>query len=412
MTKRYSLIICVVLLTICLFSVAYTQKPMGGYPDFELVESIPIETNLDNPDIRNTQEVWLEMFQNAKKSIDIEEFYFSNLTTEVLEPVIQSIIDAGNRGVNVRVISDSRFYSTYPETLDRLKNSKNISVRIIDFGKLDGGIMHAKYFIVDNEQVFLGSQNFDWRSLEHIHEIGVRIKNIETARIYTDLFDLDWQLAEKNDPNLIQTLLVNKQYDVPITLSESSDENIIFTPVYSPTGMIPDPNLWDEKRMIDMIDSAKKEIVMQVLTYSPEIRNGYFPDFDNALRRAASRGVKVKMIVSDWAKRKPQIYFLKSLGVIPNIEVKLSTIPPWSGGHISYARVEHCKYLVADSEHSWVGSSNWEKSYFFNTRNIGVIIDNSQISSRLQQIFMKDWNGDYTYLLKPEVEYTPPKIGD
>jgi hypothetical protein len=34
--------------------------------DIELVESIPVETTLDNPDIRNTQEVWLEMINQPE----------------------------------------------------------------------------------------------------------------------------------------------------------------------------------------------------------------------------------------------------------------------------------------------------------------------------------------------------------
>ena len=395
-----------------LVSSGYCQSQLGGYPDFELVESIPVETMLDNPNIRNTPEVWLEMIKQANKSLDIEQFYICNVPNEPLEPIIQAIIDAGNRGVKIRVISEANFYKTYPETLDRLKKEKNISVRIISFGKLAGGIMHAKYFIVDNQQVFLGSQNFDWRALKHIHELGVRINNTECAKIFGEVFELDWNLAEKNDPGLIKNYLTKKQHPVPIKLIMPKDQPLSFIPVYSPTGMIPDESLWDEPKIIELIDSAKQEIVLQVLTYNPKIKNGYYAELDNALRRAASRGVKVKLIISDWSKRKPVIFYLKSLAVIPNIEAKLSTIPPYSGGHVSYARVEHCKYLVADSQKCWVGTSNWEKGYFHDSRNLGVIVENGLISTLLSQIFMKDWDGPYTYYVKPEVEYEPPKIGE
>ena len=162
------------------------QGDIAGHPEFELVESAPIETVLDNPDIRNTYEVWLEMINGAKKSLDIEQFYISNRAGEPLEDIIATIERAADRGVAVRIIAEAKFYKTYPETIERLRRNKNIEARLIDFGKIAGGIQHAKYFIVDGKSVFLGSQNFDWRALKHIHELGIRVRNAEAARIYLD----------------------------------------------------------------------------------------------------------------------------------------------------------------------------------------------------------------------------------
>ncbi|MCX7920340.1 MAG: phospholipase D-like domain-containing protein [bacterium] len=411
MKRQYRWLVYVIILSVLVPSV-YSLVQGGGYPDFELVESVPIETVLDNPNIRNTAEVWLEMINGAKKTLDIEQFYISNEPNESLEPIIQAIISAGRRGVQVRIIAEMKFYKTYPETLDRLKQAKNISVRLIDFGKLAGGVQHAKYFIVDKKQVFVGSQNFDWRALSHIHELGLRIDNADCAKIFGDVFELDWNLAEKNDARLLNDVLIKKQYSVPIILTEPEHQKVSFVPVYSPTGWIPDESLWDEPKLIELIDSANQELVLQVLTYNPKTKDGYYAELDNALRRAAARGVKVKLVVSDWSKRKPQIFYLQSLAVLPNIEVKLSTIPQYSGGFIPYARVEHCKYLVADSRRSWLGTSNWEKGYFYDSRNLGVIIESERISELLHQIFMKSWNSPYTYYVKPEEEYQPPRIGE
>ncbi|HMA62032.1 MAG TPA: hypothetical protein VKP78_05215 [bacterium] len=55
---------------------------------FEVVESIPSETNFDNPQIRNTTKVWLEMINSAQKTIDIEQFYIANKENSDLEKVI------------------------------------------------------------------------------------------------------------------------------------------------------------------------------------------------------------------------------------------------------------------------------------------------------------------------------------
>ena len=390
---------------------SFSQERGDQY--FEIVESIPIETNLDNPDIRNTYEVWLEMIDNVKSSLDIEQFYISNQKGEPLEDILNSIIKVGERGVKVRLIVDSRMYKTYPETVDMLAKQKNITTRIIDFGKLSGGIQHAKYFIVDGEEIFLGSQNFDWRALKHIHEIGVRIRDKNAVKIYQDIFDLDWQLAEKNDPAEISKLIQFKSYQLPETVHGSNGEEMTIVPTMSPKGMIIDSTLWDESHIVAMIDNAKSEVMCQFLTYSPVARGkSFYHVLDNALRRAAVRGLKVKMIVADWSKSHPTVDFLKSLSLVPNIQIKFNSIPEWSGGYIPFARVEHCKFLIIDSSACWIGTSNWEKSYFYTSRNLGIAVKNQIITKTLRGIFYKSWDGSYTELIKPEVEYIPRKHGE
>ena len=60
-------------------SVVFSQQ------NLELVESIPVEKTLNNPDIRNTLEVWLEMINSAQTTLDIEQFYISNEKGEPLD---------------------------------------------------------------------------------------------------------------------------------------------------------------------------------------------------------------------------------------------------------------------------------------------------------------------------------------
>ncbi|MBI1804883.1 MAG: DUF1669 domain-containing protein [Ignavibacteriae bacterium] len=407
MTKYIFLFIIVFLFTQTSFS------QIAGYPDFELVESVPIETSLDNPDIRNAHEVWLEMINGAKKSLDIEEFYISDQKGEPLEDILAAIVKAAERGVNVRLIVDARMHKTYPEPTDMLGKQKNIEVRVIDFGKLAGGVQHSKYFIVDGEQIFLGSQNFDWRALKHIHELGVRIKNSQAIKIYEDVFELDWQLSSSSDKSQIASLLKHQSYQLPIRIVEGTNDTLVYTPTMSPIGIIPDTMLWDEKAIVHLIDQATRDVFCQFLTYSPIARDkSYYPILNEALKRAASRGVKVKMIVSDWSIDHPTIDSLKSLAKTSNIEIKFSAIPEWSGGYISFARVEHCKYLVIDSSSCWIGTSNWEKSYFYTTRNLGVVVENQKITNLLRRIFLKGWDGPYTESIKQEIEYKPRMHGE
>lgn len=387
---------------------ASVAAQINGFKNFEIVECVPIETPFDNSNIRNAYEVWIELLKHAKQKLDIEQFYISNEKGEPLDDVINEIVSAGKRGVKVRVIADAIMYKTYPQTLDILKTQENIEVRLIDYRRIAGGVQHAKYFIVDDEIVFVGSQNFDWRSLKHIFELGFKIKSQELAGIFKDIFEIDWNLSGKGIAEIPK-----REYRVPLKIIDGSD-TIKCIPTFSPYKFIPDESLSDEKQILNLIDNAKEEIYFHVLTYSPVSGNKdeYYSTLDNALRRAAIRGVKVHVMTSDWSKRKPTIYYLKSLSVIPNINVKMTTIPEYSGGFIPFARVDHRKILIVDKNFVWLGTSNWEKSYFYKGRNLGIVVENEKVNKILKEIFLKSWNGPYSYEIKPEIDYQPPRIGN
>ncbi|EQD37143.1 phospholipase D/transphosphatidylase, partial [mine drainage metagenome] len=57
-------------------------------------------------------------------------------------------------------------------------------------GKLAGGVLHAKDFIVDDRIVFVGSQNWGWRALTRIHEIGAVARNTRLAQTFAAVLDL------------------------------------------------------------------------------------------------------------------------------------------------------------------------------------------------------------------------------
>lgn len=379
----------------------------------ELVESIPAETNLDLPDIRNTADVWMEMIRGAKRTIDLEQFYVITKNGEPFDTVMMEIIRAAERGVAVRLIADSKMYKTYPALVDSLGKMKNITVRVIDFNKMTGGVQHAKFFIIDGEQVFMGSQNFDWRAVTHIHETGLRIRHPEIADFYSRIFELDWKMSEFNDIGMLNNHLSHYHPHWPVVFYDSRFDSVKLIPTASPRGWLPDTNSWDEPRILDLINNAEKELRIQFMVYGTHTRKE--PDYrvlDDAIRRAAARGVKVRIVAADWIKGRAAEKDLKTLSLVPNVEMKISEIPDWSGGYISFARVEHCKFIVADSSSFWLGTSNAEKSYFYTSRNLGMIVMNKKLSEQLIRKFDHGWNGSYTEFIDPVKTYTPRKRGE
>jgi len=404
-----------ILLSLIIAIPAYSEE-VKNLPEFQIVESVPLETILDVPEIPNAPDVWVEMINSAKNTIDIETFYIFHEKGQPLEPVINAIKDAGKRGVKVRIISDSKFYKKYPETLDELDKEDNITVKIFAMEKLTGGVVHIKYFVIDKKELFMGSQNFDWKAMNQIHEIGVRVRNGEICSMFLKMFDIDWMIADGKDKKEYGKLLeeenpgaVNSKNPVKLTVNEKDKATVY--PSFSPIGLLPKGFDWEEDEMLKLMKNARKEICVQVMTYSPfdKYDKTFYPVLDNAIRDAACRGVKVKLIFADWSTGKPNIDFIKSLSLIPNVEIKISTIPEYSKGKIDFARVEHCKYMVVDDTFTWIGTGNWEKGYFHTSRNASFIVDSSVINGQMKSIFMKDWTGPYTNFVDVMKEYKSNK---
>ena len=380
-----------------------------------LVESVPVETNLEHPDIPDAFQVWPEMIRGATRSLDIAEFYVSNQPGSRLEPVLQAVEAAADRGVAVRLLADALFAKRYPESLDRLAARKGIVVRRFDVGKVMGGVLHAKYFVVDGRETYLGSQNFDWRSLTHIQEMGVRLRDPAATAVFARVFAMDWALAggEAPPPVAPGEAASASAGPAPSFAEIAAGEPARVTPVASPRGFLPDPRIWALPQLIALIDGAARSVHVQVLTYGTHARDGSpFPDLDDALRRAAARGVDVRLLVSDWSKRKGTVESVQSLARVPGVSVKFLDVPAWSGGFVPFARVAHAKYMVVDGARAWVGTSNWEGDYFTKTRNVGLVVDGRAFAAQLDRVFHDGFEGPYAEKVDPDRTYEPPKVDD
>jgi phosphatidylserine/phosphatidylglycerophosphate/cardiolipin synthase-like enzyme len=359
-----------------------------------LVESVPVETTLQHDDVPDAHEVWLEMVNAATQSLDIAQFYVNNAPGKRLAPIIEAIERAADRGVRVRFLADEFFAAKYPETLDRLSARKGIALRRYAVGPLMGGVLHAKYFVVDRREIYLGSQNFDWVSLEHIQEMGVRVRSQSVARALLDVFEADWQLADSASAPLRK-----RARDWPVQLA--SGEAV--TLVASPKKWLPDEKSWDLPVLEQLIDDARGQVDVQVLTYKTESkRGGSFHVLDDALRSAAKRKVKVRLLVSDWSTKPGAeghlaLWDLSRAGV----EVRVLTVPPWSGGPIDYGRVAHAKYMVVDGALAWVGTSNWEGDYFLHSRNVGLVVQSPSFADLLGRVFEDGWASAYSAPIGP-----------
>lgn len=93
------------------------------------------------------EEVLINKINNASTSIDAAVFEFD------LDNVAQALIDAKNRGVEVRLVYDSEYTDVDPQ----MQTMKTSGISAVPDNR--SAYMHNKFFIVDGECVWTGSFN-------------------------------------------------------------------------------------------------------------------------------------------------------------------------------------------------------------------------------------------------------------
>jgi phosphatidylserine/phosphatidylglycerophosphate/cardiolipin synthase-like enzyme len=366
----------------------------------EVVTSLPVETDLSARGSLPTHLVWRQLIEAARTRIDLWQFYLVSEQGSRLEPVIAALRAAARRGVKIRVLYDRKMAESSSDLLVRLRRLPGIRIAVFDGKAIGGGILHAKAILVDGREAYVGSANFDWRSLEHVHETGFRVASPAVVSALDTMFELDWRRARG-------------QRDAWACAQRGP--TFAFPPgfrlVASPAPFLPkgvEPALG---ALVKLIDGARDQITIQLLSYHTREwgEREPFGDIDSALRRAAQRGVKVRLLVSDWNLSRFQIIGLRDLARVKGIEVRFVSLPQARRGYIPFARTIHSKVMRVDDHLSWVGTSNWGKGYFTKSRNLELIAEDPAVARTLTSLFEDLWSGPHTTRLDPEQQYRAPK---
>lgn len=398
MIKRISLLAAVAGLAFA----AISARAAAKVPGFELVYSYPVETSLSEPDLRLAQDVWPEMIDRAKKTVDIEQFYVSPAPGEPLEATLKALERAAKRGVKIRVVLEHKFEKNSLDGIARLKTMPNLQLKIADWSQLTGaGIIHAKFFIVDRDLAYVGSQNYDWRSLKHIHEMGLAVDDKPVAAQVQSVFDHDWAIADSTGAAAADNL------SRP-SADRSGRAYLVASPWrYNPAGVGD-----SETELARLIGEAQDEIVVQNLEYFTQSfgrPQRFYGAIDNALRDAAIRGVKIKILVSHWGTEEPGVTALQSLAVLPNVEARVITIPEASAGPIPFSRTAHSKYAIFDGKILWLGTSNWTGGYLDQSRNLEIVVKDPALAARAAAVQKHLWDSVYTAPLEVLKTYSKPR---
>jgi phosphatidylserine/phosphatidylglycerophosphate/cardiolipin synthase-like enzyme len=119
----------------------------------------------------------IEALNSARRSLDIAIYELN------LDPVGDAILAARDRGVNVRLVTDSDSLEE-DETLKRLNRAK---IPIVPDER--GAIMHDKFVVVDGQAVWTGSWNFTINDTYRNNNNAIFIQSPPLAANYTAEFE-------------------------------------------------------------------------------------------------------------------------------------------------------------------------------------------------------------------------------
>ncbi|MFH1403164.1 MAG: phospholipase D-like domain-containing protein [Candidatus Altiarchaeota archaeon] len=128
---------------------------------------------------------------NAGESIHIVSFelkYYEGYPNSSMNVIIQDLIDAKNRGVDVRIVVDE---FSEADNAHHILAANGIEVR----NDSKSTTTHAKLVVIDGEIVVLGSTNLSYYGLERNNEVDVLIRDREAAGYFEGYFQGLWDAS-------------------------------------------------------------------------------------------------------------------------------------------------------------------------------------------------------------------------
>ncbi|XP_031483428.1 uncharacterized protein LOC116252932 isoform X2 [Nymphaea colorata] len=416
-----------------------------------LVQSIPTDMpHLKHvPGVLSTEEVFRWLAGNATERLDLIVQYWQlvaspenplsgdyGYSSEEMKTfgadagagVYRAIEDAADRSVSVRIVQHSGVYPDYCNESSKLAygrpNVENVTLLFDDWW--GSGIVHAKVWIADGKDMYIGSANNDWKSLTQVKEVGVylvdchpiakkvevyfqnlmKLSSLNSSTYSKRIWDSVWQV-HRNVPCWSHFVNARDRCRSPLP-------GLVETPHVIGYPALENPYMFDvPMNMPDYNHNICGNHRSYVSFSPPEV--------------VFSKHARVKILVAYWAHNIDSTdQYLKSLlytntlcessrynRCTGKVEIKYYKVPGFNmtGAAVNkgqktaniypaYSRVNHGKYAVSDVR-AHIGTSNLLWDYFFTTAGVSFGTYHPAIVSQLQEIFDADWDSPYSVPVEP-----------
>ena len=264
---------------------------------------------------------------------------------------------------------------------------------------------HAKYAVIDESNLLIGSENYSPTGNPVPGKLGNRgwevfIHDSGIANEYLATF--------KNDSDIrFGDLIDIRQNGVTALLSWQSDfcrESADFSPSANSLGLqgnAPTLDATEVKKitspdssltgLLEIINTANETIDIEQMTFDSAWSNDTNP-LVTALVNAANRGIRVRVLLNDeeafnrggTAKPKNTLT-IDALNRVQNITAKTANLKAMGVDYI------HNKGMVADGNRTLISSINWDQNSITNNREAAVVISSPEVYSHYEALFEHDW---------------------
>jgi len=279
----------------------------------------------------------LDAIAKAAKSIRVKMFLFSDPS------LIEAVIAAHNRGVDVRVMLNPERRDGEKENHDSRITLTDAGVHVIDSNP-NFDLTHEKSMVVDDETAFVQSLNWETKNLTITRDYAVVTSHKHEVEEIAECFDADWNR----------------------TKFEAGDHSHLIWCIGN-----------GRQRIGQFIDEAKHSLWLQNERYQD-------PAIIEHLVRAHSRGVKIHIMARppEKLKKSKLIEGVSGLRTLQDLGVKIHKLK-----HIKL----HAKLLMADDNVAIIGSINLAPGSFDSRRELAIRVSDDHITRRIQKTLQQDW---------------------
>lgn len=172
-----------------------------------------------------------DAIKQTQNTLDIAAFEMNN------EVIADAIIDAHERGVTVRIVTDDEHGIEDEDGI--LQNIADLGVPVVDDDR--SALMHNKFMIMDGTAVWTGSWNYTVNGTYRNNNNAVVFQNTEAVAAYQTEFDEMFLDGEFGSTSTDQGVINFSQGDVDVTVIFASEADEV--PVLTETIQQADSNI-------------------------------------------------------------------------------------------------------------------------------------------------------------------------
>jgi putative cardiolipin synthase len=390
----------------------------------------------------------LALLDSAVTSLDL--LYYLWFGDDSGRLLLKRVIDAADRGVQVRLVIDDLILIGKDKALAAIQQHPNIELRLfnpkhqrklglvvsslVNFKQMNSR-MHDKLIVADNRAVILGGRNIgdEYFGLHHrfnFHDLDV-LGFGPVARQSSEMFDNIWnskwvvsaaslptrlsqEEAQKRRQKLLEELAVAAPLaNFPVDGRDWSVEfHDLSATLHFGTSEVIYDRFEDGELIRDMVDPLGQ--ALRSAESSVKVTNAYLipdQDFIDGLKRMTDRGVEVSIMTNSLASHDvPAVNSqyklwrrslveagaeLHELRADPGIKNRIDTPPV-----VSKFSGLHTKSFVVDGHIVFIGSMNFDpRSTNINTE-MGIIIDSPGLGLEMLRLAERDMSPDNAWSVK------------